>query len=135
MWGYKRCGAYRANPNGLPYKGFPSSGIHDTMNAAAAFSIISIFMTLVATISTILLVFKCISKMIPGVLSIVAFLTTLIVWACQAGVYHRNYDVVTAGGVRLQADIRSGFNYAGSFGLFVTAWCLQTIVMVLVFFA
>jgi hypothetical protein len=130
MWGIKDCGAHKVHPDNLPNKGFPSSSIRSTMNAAAAFAIISIFVTLVSMILTILLVCKCVFRVIPGVVSIIAFITTLIVWACQAGAYYKKYGVTI-----LEDKIKNHFHYAGSFGLFVTAWCLQTIEMVLVFFA
>ncbi|KPA76234.1 amastin-like surface protein-like protein [Leptomonas pyrrhocoris] len=134
MWGYKRCGAHKANPDKLPNKGFPTSNIRSTMNAAAAFAIISIFLALVSMIMSVLLVCKCLSRIIPGVFSVIAFITTLIVWACQAGVYYKKYSV-SSFGVETKIKIKDGFNYAGSFGLFVAAWCLQTIEMILVFFA
>lgn len=135
MWGYKQCGSHKANPLGARYKGFPTKNIRDTMNAAAAFAIISIFVTLVSLVLTVLLVCKCIFRVIPGVFSIIAFITTLVVWACQAGVYNKKYASVTIAGVEYSSKIKNTYNYAGSFGLFVTAWCLQTIEMVLVFFA
>lgn len=135
MWGKKTCGAHKNNPDKLPHKGFPSSKIRSIMNAAAAFSIISIFFTLVAMILAILLVCKCMPSFIAGIFSIIAFISTLIVWACQAGVYYKKYDYTIASGAIEKRKIKDDYHYYASFGLFVTAWCLQTIEMVLVFFA
>ncbi|KAK7196205.1 Amastin surface glycoprotein [Novymonas esmeraldas] len=127
MWGVKECGNHKTNPINAPYKGFPSSGIEKTMNAASAFAIISIFLTLVALVLTVLLVFKCIFRVIPGIFSVLAFVTLLVCWACMAGAYNKNYGA----GLR----IKTGYTYVGGFGLIVTAWCVQTVEMILVFFA
>nr|ACS87843.1 g-amastin [Angomonas deanei] len=135
MWGVKQCGAHKANPAGAIYKGFPSKAILNNMNGAAAFAIISIFVTLVSLVLTVLLVCKCIPKIIPAVVSILAFFTILIVWACQAGSYNKGTDYGSIFGIVITIKIKQYCNYAGSFGLFVTAWCLQAIEMILVFFA
>ncbi|KAK7196204.1 Amastin surface glycoprotein [Novymonas esmeraldas] len=127
MWGSKRCGNYRANSPKSTFKGFPSSGIEKTMNAASAFAIISIFLTLVAMVLTVLLVCKCIFRVIPGIFSVLAFVTLLVCWACMAGAYNKSYGP----GLR----IKRGYSYTGGFGLIVAAWCLQTVEMILVFFA
>nr|ACS87844.1 g-amastin [Angomonas deanei] len=132
MWGSKQCGPHKTNPSGSANKGFPTSNIKSVMTAAAAFSIISIFFTLLALILTILVACKCMSGIIAGVISIIAFISTLIVWACQAGVYYKKYRLVPIGP---RYQIKDSYHYHASFGLFVTAWCLQTIEMILVFFA
>lgn len=125
MWGAKRCGGLKT-VSGLKYKGFGTSSNEKTMNAAAAFAIISIFTTLVALVLTVLLVCKCIFRVIPGIFSAISFITLLVSWACMAGVFHMKVD-----GVRLFSE----YKLASAFGLMVAAWCLQTIEMVLVFFA
>lgn len=127
MWGAKRCGAHKV-PSGQVNKGFPCKKTRDTMNAAAAFSIFSLFMTLVTMVMCILLVCKCLTKLVPAILGIVCVITLLIVWACQAGAFHQRCT-------SMSAKISESMNYAGSFGLFITAWCLQIVNVVLMFLA
>lgn len=127
MWGRKRCGNHRVI-RGLSNKGFGCSGVRSLMDAAAAFAIISIIVTLAALALAILNfigVFR-IANIVALVVAACAFVTILISWACMAGAKTR-----TCNGL---APMKA-YNFAGAFGLMVTAWCLELCVGIMLFFA
>lgn len=126
MWGRKFCGANSLNPWKFPYKGFPCAAIRDLMSTAGAFAIFSILITLIVFVLMVLNIARIvrIANMITFIIAIIAVVTTLISWACMAGANGRKCD-----GSRGLAD----YEFAGAFGLMVTAWILQMIVCVLVF--
>lgn len=123
MFGWKRCGSHAVTRSFV-------CGIKGTMEAAAAFAIISIFVTLTTFLLytlTIINVFK--KPLVLLALDAAACLTILISWACVAGAYNEG----TCLGLP-ENSVYYSFRYGGAFGLMVTAWVLQMIALVGLFF-
>lgn len=114
MFGWKPCGAHGTTG------GF-KCGIKSNMNGAAAFAIISILVTLVSFILYILSMLDIFKKyFMLLILDGVAWLTTLISWACVAQVYNAGKCAT----LPYSSRVKDHYQYAGSFGLMVTAWVL-----------
>ncbi|CAD2219866.1 amastin-like surface protein-like protein [Angomonas deanei] len=121
MWGYKTdCSSTKYTSKGTA--AFGCGRRRNNMNGAAAFAIISIFLTLVALVFGILLICKCLGAIVPLILSIIAMVTILISWACVAGVYTQGF----CGGNPYKTNMK----YGAGFGLLVTAWCLEVILVI-----
>lgn len=123
LFGWKKCGAHGVA------SGF-KCGIKSNMGGAAAFAIISIFVTLAGFILLLLSTFDIFKRpLIVLVVDGVACLTMLISWGCVAGVYNQGTCVTLPYG-----SVSYSYSYAGSFGLMVTAWVFEVLAIVGMFF-
>lgn len=123
MFGWKRCGSHPVTT------GF-HCGIKNNMGGAAAFAIISIFVTLATLILYILTIFDIFKRpLILLLMDAIACLTILISWGCVAGAYNQG----KCEGLP-RNSVRSNYNLAGSFGLMVTSWVLQVVAIIGIFF-
>lgn len=114
MFGWKECGV-----NGIS-SGF-NCGIKSNMGAAAAFAIISIFITCFSFSALLLTMCNRFSRPpLILVLDGIACFTILISWACVAGVYNQG----TCNTLLLRS-IMVNYKYGASFGLMVTSWVLE----------
>lgn len=123
LFGWKRCGAHGVE------SGF-KCGIKSNMGGAAAFAIISIFVTLAAFVLLLLSTLDIFKRpLIVLIVDGVACLTMLISWGCVAGAYNQGTCLLLPYG-----SVSHSYSYAGSFGLMVTAWVLEVLAIVGMFF-
>ncbi|KPA85829.1 g-amastin [Leptomonas pyrrhocoris] len=119
MFGWKECGAHRVSS---AFK----CGIKSNMGGAAAFAIISIFVTVAAFILLLLSTLNAFKRpLVVLILDGVACLTMLISWACVAGAYNQGTCLSLPYG-----SVSYSYSYAGSFGLMVTAWVFEVLAIV-----
>ncbi|ORC88731.1 amastin-like surface protein-like protein [Trypanosoma theileri] len=96
-----------------------------TMNAAAAFAIISIAFSLIATIMAFLAYFRlCFVRLGLFIMTLLTAITLLISWACIADVYHKPMCGSSAG-------LKSTYSYGPAFGLIVFTWVLEVFLFIL----
>jgi hypothetical protein len=123
LFGWKKCGAHSVA------SGF-KCGIKSNMGGAAAFAIISIFVTLAGAILLLLSTLNIFKRpLVVLVVDGVACLTMLISWGCVAGTYNQGTCVTLP-----YASVSYNYSYAGSFGLMVTAWVFEVLVIIGMFF-
>lgn len=123
MFGWKPCGA-RSVVDGF------HCGISGNMNGAAAFAIISIFVTMASFVLLMLSTFDVFKKsLIVLIVDGVGCLTILVSWGCVAGAYNLGTCVALP-----YSNISYNYAYGPSFGLMVTAWVLEILAIVGLFF-
>ncbi|KEG08650.1 amastin-like surface protein-like protein [Trypanosoma grayi] len=123
MWGYKlNCDSTSVQAS------WSCNQQRDTMRAAAAFSIISIFFSLISTALAALSLFcnMRLSNMILFVLSVLIVFTLMVCWACIAHVHDANVCSPISGG-----SIGRFYGYGAGFGLLVTSWVVQILASIL----
>lgn len=145
LWGYKKCGAHSTAKHftmgttliNLPEDGWLCSEHKNVMRAAASFSIISVFFTLVALIVGALALMEVLSGALAGVCGVFAMTMLLICWACTAGTYHKSCNLrsFTSGFVSLSGvhSTKREYRFGAGMGVMVAAWCLEVIGAVLFF--
>ncbi|KAH9600028.1 Amastin surface glycoprotein [Trypanosoma melophagium] len=126
LWGARNCGSASYSS-----RDFRCNREKSTMNAGAAFAIISIFVTLVAILTFFLTGKLSPAGLIGKICAILAVFTILIAWATPASVFHQHMCKMLS--IRLHSYKENGWHLAAGFGLMVTAWCLQIIAVVLSF--
>lgn len=123
LFGWKKCGAHGVS------SGF-KCGIKSNMGGAAAFAIISIFVTLAGFVLLLLSTLDIFKRpLIVLIVDGVACLTMLISWGCVAGAYNQGNCATLP-----YNSVSYSYSYAGSFGLMVTAWVLEVLAIVGMFF-
>ncbi|CAD2222965.1 Amastin surface glycoprotein, putative [Angomonas deanei] len=148
VWGVKQCGGHKVNPYDMDQKGFPGKPVLQMANAAAAFEIVSIAVTLLSVIFSLLMICKCMSATVVLVVDIIAIITIIIAIGCLLGIYYKDIREVIAALVGEDAlplvqdavpklfegektKIKQIFNIYAAGGLLVCGWCLQVIVFIL----
>lgn len=146
MWGYKEnCAGTAYIARGIA--AFECPRRRNTMNAAAAFSIISLFLCIAIALGGLMLYTNsCQSILVVLVLTVIAVFTHLISWACVADVYNSrmcgladmldggidgNY-VNYFGWSDLGTRGKDAFSLGSGFALLVISWCAQLVNCVIV---
>ncbi|KAH9597037.1 Amastin surface glycoprotein [Trypanosoma melophagium] len=122
LFGRKRCGGFGG---AVTSSSWGCSRRHATMNAAAAFAIISIFLSCGATVMAFLMYFHIYyPRLILFILSLLTAITILICWACVATVYNESLCASENG-------FGASHSYGPGFGLTVFTWILQVFTAIL----
>lgn len=138
LWGPKKCGAHKIQKAfGYAYfypdgKGFPDKSILHIMQAAQAFTIISIFFSLVTLILSILLVCKCVLGFIPGIFAILNIICLVIVIGTVLGAFDKKFVLAATGTTH---KIKTFFRLYAAVVLIIIAFVLQIVYTILVFCA
>ncbi|ORC88730.1 amastin-like surface protein-like protein [Trypanosoma theileri] len=122
FFGLKHCGAFGGT---IISTSWGCSRRESTMDAAAAFAIISILSSCTATVMALLMYFRtCFLRLSLFIVSLLTGITLLITWACVADVYHKPMCGSGTGFGAL-------YNYGPAFGLIVFTWILQVFAVIL----
>lgn len=127
VWGMKQCGGRHA----IAWHDarFKTCGVFEaTFKAAASFSIIALFATLMSALISFLAAYKCCVKTKTPLCLFLLFgiIATAVPWACVAGLYHNSTCNI--------GRMRDLANFAPGFAFFVVSFCLTAISFVISIF-
>lgn len=124
VWGTKRCGG--SHPQAWHDAAFYAKcGVFEaTLKAAAAFSIISVFMFVIGTASALMLATKYIASKIPVILILLfGVITSAVPYAAIAGLYHNS---------QCNTRFKDIGKYQPGFPFFIVSWCMAVISFILI---